>query len=66
MAKIKLEKQKYKVVDVEDIKRYLSKSEQTKFYNLLNKVYDGIEKDGRHYKHYEVIVKAINMDDLVE
>lgn len=66
MAKLKIEKQKYKVVDVEDIKRYLSKSEQAEFHRLLNKVYEELEKDGRDYKNYEVIVRAINMDELVE
>lgn len=66
MAKLRIEEQKYKVIDVEDLKRYLTKSEQASFDKLLNKVYEGIEKDGRHYKHYEVIVKAINIDDLVE
>lgn len=66
MAKIQFEKQKHIIVEINDVELYLSNSEQIDLYKLLDKVCEGLMKDGRHYKNYEVIVKAVDTSGLVE
>lgn len=65
MGKIKFEKQKYKIIEVEEIKKHLSESEQTTLNYLLDKIYGGMTKEGKSQKHYEVIVKDITPQDLL-